>query len=106
MYITYIYIYIYIYIDIYTTPGLIGLWIHLFYFITLDSTCSVLSSEMKHFRAMASDVNSVTIPMDTSFSGVRTTYYYNFCLLLLLLPFTVSIISFIAYMGITVTINY
>ena len=48
---------------IYTTPGLFRLWIHLFYFIILDSTCSVLSSEMKHFRAMVSDVNSVTIAM-------------------------------------------
>ena len=44
-----------------TTPGLFGLWIHLFYFIILDSTCSFLSSEMELFMAMVSDVNSVTI---------------------------------------------
>ena len=54
-----------------TTPGLFGLWIHLFYFIILDSTCSFLSSEMELFMAMVSDVNSVTIAMDSSFLGVR-----------------------------------
>ena len=54
-----------------TIPGLLGLWIHLLYFIILDSTCSFLSSEIELFMAVVSDVNSVTIAMDSSSLEVR-----------------------------------
>ena len=54
-----------------TIPGLLGLWKYLFYFIILDISCSFLSSEMELFMAMVSDVNSVTIAMDSSFLGVQ-----------------------------------
>ena len=54
-----------------TIPGLLALWIHLLYFIILDSTCSFLSSEIELFMAVVSDVNSVTIAMDSSSLEVR-----------------------------------
>ena len=53
-----------------TTPSLFGLWVHLFYCIILDSTCSFLSSEMELFVAMVTDINLVTIAMDSSFLEV------------------------------------
>ena len=54
-----------------TIPGFLALWINLFYFIILDSTCSFLSSDMEIFMIIVSDVNAVTIAMDSSFLGVR-----------------------------------
>ena len=68
---------------------------------------------MEPFMAMVSVVNSMTIAMDSYFLGVRNLLLiiiifvdYYFCWLLLLLPNTVSIISYITCTGITVTINY
>ena len=42
-----------------------------FYFVIRDSICTFLALYMDLFMAVVNDVNSVTIAMDSSFSGVR-----------------------------------
>ena len=54
-----------------TILGLFGLWLQLYYSFIWDSTCTFLSSEMELFMAMVSNVNSMTIAMDSSFLRVR-----------------------------------
>ena len=79
--------------------GLLGLLLHLLYFIIRDSICTFLASEMELFMAVVNDVNSVTIAMDGYFLGVRNLlliiiifvdcycqYLYQLALSTMLLP--------------------
>ena len=53
-----------------TTFGLFGLSLHIFYLIIRDRAWDFLASEKEIFAALAKDVKSVAIAIDSSLLGV------------------------------------